>query len=739
MRTRYLVPTTFLLAALLSCTSALGDGFIHIVRPPRPWPGPRPVPIQDLAVKYHQVEIKIKDQLAVTSIDQEFWNPNNQVLEGIYMFPVPKGITINKFSMYIDGKEQQAELLSADKARKIYEDIVRKMKDPALLEYADQKMFKLRIYPIPARGSKRVRMSYTEIVKSDSGLCKYLYPLNTEKFSSAPLERVGVKVTISSKIPLKNVYCPSHKAEVKRRGEYEATVGYEAEHVKPDKDFVVYYSHDKRDIGASILTYENEGDGYFMLLLSPKQKIDRRRIINKEVTFVLDTSGSMSGEKIKQAKRALKFCVENLNDGDMFNLIRFSTEVESLFDEPVKATEGNRDKALKFVKHLKAIGGTAIDDALTKALKQKGSKDKPRIVVFLTDGKPTIGEQDANTIAKKVKLNMQKTRVFCFGIGTQVNTILLDLITETSKAASEYILPKEDMEVKISSFYTKMKEPVLTDLQVTFGRVRTEQMYPRTMPDLFVGSQLVLTGRYSGGGHTAVTLTGRRAGRNVQHVYEVDFKSSSEDDSIARIWASRKVSYLLSEIRLHGENDELKNEVVRLAKKFGIITPYTSYLVLEDEDRRVRLGARQEDGGVLLPRAATRGREAEEAKADYLALRTESSGRAGFSIAKNLVGGRKRATAQAPAVDMHFINERGRRVRLAEQIKTIAGKTFYFNGKIWVDSIYQLKEPAKKVNVKYLSADYFKLLKIHPLMGKYLSVGKDLIVCVKNTAYIIAE
>ncbi len=219
----------------------------------------------------------------------------------------------------------------------------------------------------------------------------------------------------------------------------------------------------------------------------------------------------------------------------------------------------------------------------------------------------------------------------------------------------------------------------------------------------------------------------------------MDFKPSGEDDSIARIWASRNVSYLLSEIRLHGENDELKDEVVRLAKKFGIIKPYTSYLVLEDEDRRVRLGARPEDGRILLPPAATRREEREKAAADYADLKTAESGRAGFGIAKGLGMARKRATAQAPAEDMFFVNERGRRVKLAEQIKTIAGKTFYFNGKMWVDSLYQLKEPAKKVNVKYLSADYFKLLKIHPLMGKYLSVGKDLIVCVKNTAYIIAE
>ncbi len=729
---------------LCVCASALADGFIHIVPPPwhpHPRPMPRPV-IVPLSVKYHTVEVKVKEQLAVTSIDQEFFNPNDRELEGIYMFPVPRGVTINRFSMYIDGKEQQAELLDAKKARKIYEDIVRQMKDPALLEYADQKLFKLRIYPIPARSTKRVKLSYSEILRSDAGLCRYVYPLNTEKFSSTPLERVGVKVSISSKTPIKNVYCPSHKAEVIRKSDHEATVGYEAKNVRPDKDLIVYYSLDTKDFGMSLLNYQEEGEaGYFMLLVSPKQEFEVRDVESKEITFVLDASGSMSGEKIEQAKKSLTFCVNSLDDRDTFNLIRFSTEVEPLFQKPVQATKANRRKALEFVKDLRAMGGTAINDALAAALAQAGSGDRPHAVVFLTDGKPTIGEQDTGAIVKRVKEKMEKTRVFCFGVGTEVNTHLLDKITETARGASQYVLPDEDIEVKVSSFYTKIKSPVLTDLKLSFSSAKVSQVYPRVMPDLFVGSQLVVTGRYRSSGPSAIILTGTRRGRRAEYVYEADLKPSKEDDSVARIWASRKVAFLLDEIRLRGENNELKDEVVKLAKKWGIITPYTSYLVLEDEEKRVRLGRRRDRGDILLPQAAME-RESgafEDSVMHYEALKGADSGAGGLTVARGMGNAKMAASPAAPAEGFRFRDKEGKEVKLAEQIKTVGAKTFYFNGTIWVDSVYQIEKPAKKTEVKYLSDEYFRLLDADPLFGRYLAVGKNVIVCVGGTAYEITK
>src|SRR5690242_9782448 len=299
---------------------------------PRHWPVPPPRAYQfcPLEVTRHQADIRINDQFATTSIEEEFHNPNTQRIEGTFLFPVPKGAQIKKFAMNIDGKEVEAELMAADKARGIYEDIVRKLKDPALLEYANQDVFKVRIFPIEPRGTRRVKLSYTQLLKSDSGLVGFSYPLGAAKFSANPIANVSVKVELETKRPLKSIYSPSHNVEIKRHGGNRATVGYEARNAKPDTDFQLFFAPETDDIGVNLMTYKTGGDdGYFLLLASPGIDAKETKVLSKDVVFVLDTSGSMAGQKIEQAKKALAFCVENLNDGDRFEVMRFSTETET--------------------------------------------------------------------------------------------------------------------------------------------------------------------------------------------------------------------------------------------------------------------------------------------------------------------------------------------------------------------------------------------------------------------------
>ena len=223
--------------------------------PPQHWPRPTPAPrvYAPLEVVYHHVEVKIDGQIATTSVDQEFYNPNNQRLEGTYLFPIPRGAQIDKFTMDIGGKMVEAELLPAAKARAIYEDIVRKLKDPALLEYADRDVFKVRVYPIEPHSNKRIKLSYTQVLKADAGLVNYTYPLNTEKFSAAPVKNVSIKVEITSGRPLKSIYSPSHTVEIKRHGSQRATVGFEANDVKPDTDFSLYFAPEKDELGVNLI------------------------------------------------------------------------------------------------------------------------------------------------------------------------------------------------------------------------------------------------------------------------------------------------------------------------------------------------------------------------------------------------------------------------------------------------------------------------------------------------------
>ena len=557
-------------------------------RPPRPWPPPRPHAFAPLEVNYVKVNTRITDQVAVTAVDQEFYNPNSARLEGTFLFPIPRGAHINKFTMEIDGKQVEAELLPAEKARRIYEDIVRKLKDPALFEYAGRDVFKVRIFPIEPNSKKRITLSYTELLKSDGGLVSYVLPLSTEKFSAKPIRNVGVKVDLESKRPLKSIYSPSHSVEVKRQGANRATAGYEASDVHGEADFALYFAPEKNELGIHLLTHRPaDEDGYFLLLASPGVEVKQEQVVMKDVVFVLDTSGSMAGKKLEQARKALQFCVENLNDGDRFELVRFSTEVEPLFDKLVSASQANRARAEDFIKHLKPIGGTGIDDALRKALALRpGANDRPFVVIFLTDGRPTIGTTDEDQIVANVKKeNDGRSRIFCFGIGTDVNTHLLDRVTETTRAASQYVLPEEDLEVKVSNFFAKIKEPVLANPTLEFtGAVRVSKLYPSPLPDLFKGEQLVLVGRYSGQGDAAVMVEGTVNGAEKKLAYDVRFpEQTAESEFIPRLWATRRVGYLLDEIRLHGENAELRDEVTELARKYGIVTPYTSYLIVEDE------------------------------------------------------------------------------------------------------------------------------------------------------------
>ena len=786
--------------------------------PPQHWPHPTPAPrvYAPLEVVYHHVTVKIDGQIATTSVDQEFYNPNNQRIEGTYLFPIPRGAQIDKFTMDIGGKMVEAELLPAAKARAIYEDIVRKLKDPALLEYADRDVFKVRVYPIEPRSKKRIKLSYTQVLKADAGLVNYTYPLNTEKFSAAPVKNVSIKVELVNDRPLKSIYSPSHTVEIKRHGSQRATVGFEENNVKPDTDFSLYFAPEKDELGVNLVAHKIAGeDGYFLLLASPGADVKDKRVMPKDVAFVLDTSGSMAGKKLEQAKKALQFCVENLHDGDRFEIIRFSTEVEPLFDKLVEANSRNRDQAEDFIKGLKPIGGTAIDDALKKALSLRAAtalslapgfspvsareeKDstasavsrpreavetakpsrrentglkpganenaRPFVIIFLTDGRPTIGTTDEDQIVAGVKrANDGRTRVFCFGIGTDVNTHLLDRIAEDTRACTQYVLPEEDIEVKVSTFFAKIKEPVLANPTIKFtGDVRVTKMYPSPLPDLFRGDQLVLVGRYSGKGDSAIILEGTVNGVTRKFTYEINFPRVADDhEFIPRLWATRRVGYLLDEIRLRGENAELRDEVTDLARKYGIVTPYTAYLIVEDEARRnVPLAAQ------TMSRLSTDSLARQEAAANWDSFKKEKDGGKAVSGARY---GYELKNAASPAVaaasgameanralglsDMVVTNgvisattatvadqSKLRLAQSSQQGQFVGGRNFYQNTRNeWVDENAQKSQNAKRQRIQFNSKEYFAFAAKERRALPWLALGQNVQFVLDDTLYEIYD
>lgn len=751
---------------------ARADGFIIINRPV-----PAPVGhfvFTPLEVSYHHVNVKIDGQICTTSVDEEFYNPNPGQLEGTYLFPIPKNAQIDKFTMEINGKETSAELLTADKARAIYEDIVRRERDPALLEYADRGVFRVSVYPIEGHSRKQIKISYTEVLKSDSGLISYLYPLNTEKFSAAPIHEVSIKVDLSSDRALTSIYSPSHNVEIKRPDANRAVIGYEAKDARPDTDFQLFFAPQKQEVSLDLLTYRTgDDDGYFLLLASPGANAKTTHL-PKDVTFVLDTSGSMADDdKLVQAKKALQFCLANLNEDDRFEIIRFSTEPEPLFGKLTPASEASVTQAKQFVAKLKPEGGTAIDDALHQAMALRPEKsERPYVVVFITDGMPTVGEtRDDAIVAETNQAADQGTRVFCFGLGTDVNAHLLDRIAENTHAVSDYVLPKEDMEVRVSTFFAKIREPVLSDVKLSFpDGVKVTKMYPQSMPDLFKGDQLVLCGRYSGDGKGDCVIEGNANGTRQHFAVPVTFPKTADTQTfVPRLWASRRVAYLLDEIRLHGENAELKNEATDLARQFGIVTPYTAFLIMEDEkgnhvaeeNQTMRDFAKDEpaqsagrgaydafktkvDGsaGVAMARSQNVMKHANQVDSDMLRGNMEASTAMNVpatattaSAAPMAMPGTSYNTIQAPSDDANT-----RVVQYTQRAKYIAGRAFFQNGNQWIDSnVSKQKGNASTVRLKFGSDEYFALLAKNPEARPWLALGQNVKLVLNDLVYDIYD
>lgn len=694
---------------LLLYSSLFADGFI-IPLPPNPGDPYPPL----LTVKYHHVDVEINDQVALTKIDQSFYNETNRDVEGEYIFPLPKGASISKFTMYVGNEAIKGKILDKNEARKIYEEIVRKRKDPALLEYIGRDLFKARVYPIPARGEKRITIDYSEILRLDNGLCEYIYPLNTERFSKDPIKSVKVNITLKSKSRIKTVYSPSHDVIVNKIDAHTVEIEYFEKDTRPDKDLVLYYTVSKEDLGLNMMPYrKDEEDGFFLAMITPDAEFESKKIIAKDIIFVLDRSGSMSGEKIEQAKSALERCLNSLNKEDKFEIIFFNDDIEQYKNEIVKASSNTIKEATRFIDGIDADGGTNINEALLTAMKLIKPDNRPKYLIFLTDGLPTVGIQNISSIVENVNnANIHKARLFVFGVGYDVNTRLLDRLSAENKGVTEYVRPGENLEVKISNFYGKIAHPVMTDLELKCKEVKLVQIYPKILPDLFKGSQLILLGRYEGAGKAKLTISGNVIDEKKKFTYDTVFPE--QDDKyqfIPRLWASRRIGYLIEEIRSHGENKELVDEIVKLSKKYGIITEYTSFLV-------------ETDAEFTLDEAQDIAHEEFEKKADYM-------GAAGVSLSKSAQNMQR--SLQAPT---SFYSIEGKEVEV-QNLKQIKDKTFYFKKDRWVDARYDEELP--KIEIKKYSDAYFQLITKKSIIGSYLSVGDNIVIVIGKYQIVISD
>ncbi|MFA6451568.1 MAG: VIT domain-containing protein [bacterium] len=689
---------------------------------PGPWPPPRPIiEIEPMFhIKYHRVNVAINDQTVKTSVDQVFKSESRNEMEATYLFPLPEEAAINEFSMDVDGHDVKGRLLDKDEARRIYEGIVRHRKDPALLEYVGRGMFRASVYPIPAHGEKRISISYNELARArGEQTYRYVYPLSTEKFSTQNIDSVSVHVVIKTTNPLKNIYSPSHAISIRWHGNKEAEVSYEISNARPDRDFELYYSVSRDDVGITLLTDYSAADGGFFLLLASPNVDTGKNADPKDVIFVLDRTGSMSGDKISQARDALKFCLRSLNAKDRFNVIPFNEAPDPMFKSLESASSENINRAVDNVGSIDALGGTNIDEALRAALKFKSGSDRPTYILFLTDGLPTVGVTDYETILKTARDGSNKnTRLFVFGVGYDVNAHLLDKLSSQNHGTSEYVKPNEDIEVKVSDMFRMISSPALTEVAIDFGKMGAFDIVPTQYPDLFKGTQLIVAGRFRHTGRTTVKMTGTASGRDREFTLEQKIGDDDRSSFIPSLWASRRIGVLLDEIRLHGQNKELVDEVVRLSKRYGIITEYTSFLVEEPETR------------VLSAPAAEAALSARVSDNVVAASKNES----GSWAVNQSVNNSKMKFSAAPMTQVQtYFDREGKTVEI-NNVQNISGLAFFNDKGQWTDSRYN--EDITIIKIKPYSDAQFALIKAIPELAPLFAQGDRVLIVIGKTAIL---
>ncbi|HYF50101.1 MAG TPA: VIT domain-containing protein [Planctomycetota bacterium] len=752
-------------------------------RRPRPIPQPHMLPFRMTGSK---VDVRIEENIATTSMEQSFLNLSNRDLEVRVMIPLPAGASVNSSALSMNDQMIEGKLYDAGQAQSIYESIVSQRKDPALLRFAGDNLYEARVFPIAPGQERKLRFSYTQVLPQNGGLYDYRHILSGSQMYQSGIEKFDFTCTVKSKDPMGPVYSPSHQVSVQRPDDKTAVIKLSGQNLSSDRDFRLYYSPTTSDVALRLITHrssENE-DGYFMLLGRVDDQLENTKVLPKEIVFCVDVSGSMRGEKIEQARAALKQCLATLNPQDRFNLITFSTEVQGLSsDKLLDATKENIAKANAAVDQIEASGATNIDGALSAALGSDFSEGeaKAKMVVFMTDGLPTIGVTDASSILKNVQTGnaKSKVRIFNFGVGNEVNTHLLDKMSLDYDGVSTYVSPRENIETKVADLTNKIRHPVMTNVALSYGTGSgANSIYPKRIPALYRGGEILMVGRYRTSVSGEIVLTGNVGGETRNISLKVNWPARDLGNSyLPRVWAMRKIGHLLEDIRLRGPNDEIIKEIVELAQRHGIVTPYTSQLVLEpgmDGNNRWRgdPGIIGGGGPAPMPEAAMRrnldakkeaadaafaaGKAAHQAASGEVAtaLATverdlkEANGataEGNFSAAPRPEAAEKRLRfREALAAEGKDKSDEARKAKAdaieqaaTEAVKQVGARTFYNRGGIWVDST--LKPDAKPTIVKAFSKEYFDLLKADGDLGPVLALGGKILVAVKDTVYQIEE
>jgi Ca-activated chloride channel homolog len=664
-------------------------------------------------------------------VTEWFRNGGGGIAEGHYLYPLPGEASFSSFSLFQGDEELRGEALDAAEARRIYEDIVRRVRDPALIELAGQGLLRARVFPFQPGETRKVILRYEQLLAGSGGGLRFSYqggspalarpsvpvPMPRPLPETVPVPRGGrialpdgptgipFELVVENGRDFLDPFSPTHRVTVERTGNRvrvrtgETVTGA----------LTLLLPHVRERVGMTLATHRLSGeDGWVMLALSPG-RVEPSEAEPRDVTVVLDVSGSMSGTKMEQARGALHQLLGTLDARDRFRLVVYSTAIRSFRPEWTPARGAALDEARRWVDALRAEGGTNISGALEEAFRVRPGEGRLPMVIFLTDGLPTAGERDPERIAAMAEASRGRARVFAFGVGYDVNTRLLDALAAAGRGTTAYVQPDEDVEVALGELASKIRHPVLTDLALVEAPVRIHELYPVTIPDLFAGEELVLLARYEAGRRDVtgdLVLTGTRAGRTERFQVQATFPAEAVGDAwLPRLWASRKLGHLSRQVRLEGETGSLVEEIRTLALRYGLVSEYTSYLVVEPgmvADAGPGRPGRPGERAVALDQLVVAAAPAATAVSGAGAVRSAEADRARREARSSVELFEAEAKAQAAADEV--VGGSG--------FRRVAGRSFRQAEGVWRD--LGIRPEARVVRVAPFSRAWFQLVEALP-------------------------
>lgn len=670
-------------------------------------------------------------------ISETFVNHGPGLGEADYLLPLPRNAAFRELRLFINGEPVAGEVMGADQARAIYEEIVRTQRDPALVEWMGHGLLRARIFPIAPGERKEVLVRFDAITEREGDALRVDYfrgrrgqarPVPTPRLlgnggvvadDDGRESWEGESFRLRYPASMGRAYSPTHRVTIRDDGRFRIA------DLRGDGAQVTALVPVPRANGAAVsaISHASRGERHVLLTIAPPARTGPA--IPRDITLVLDVSGSMRGEKMEQARAAGEQLLRGLGEQDRFRLIAFSSDVRTFREDYSAATRANVNAGVDYLRRLNAMGGTNVEEALLEALRGGTSDARLPLILFLTDGMPTVGETRADVLAELVAERRRGRRVFTFGVGADVNVALLEQLAMDGRGTAHFVRSTESIEHAVSVVASRLSEPLLTDVRIEAEGVRIRDAYPRLPVDIFAGQDLVLLARYEGSGRSTVRVTGRAAGRAVSFQTGVTFPANERrNDFVPRLWATRRIGHLIAERRRSSDARELNEEIRRLALRYGLPSDVSSYLVLEPGMERpmVAQGATRRGRETDLSGRGVAGAGAPPAVPSSQ-LQLSEVVVTGVTTATAAFESGRAAAAQRDATSLAATDE------TAAGRRTVGNRVFALHDSTWVQvSPVSQSSNRSTLRIKPFSGAYFQIMDAIPELRPIFALGERLLV-----------